>query len=564
MKMLLSLSFALVTAIVGGCGSATPPIRITVNDRVLNEVDARLFGQFMEIASWGEPGPEALVDPETGELPAAVVERLKWMRPPSIRYPGGSDVGRIDWTDRIDHAPGRDAARPITDYGKGRKLSNHFGYDEFLRLCEQLGSEPLLVVNFRHAAIGEKTVEQAATRAAALVAYCNAKVGQANQPAGIDWAAIRARNGRDRPWAVKHWQIGNELFMYLRKDEAALARAEQAGVSPAQWSADAIAAFAKAMLAVDPTIELFVEGSVGDPEWSKHILSDPRIANLAQFATRHHYQPGGLKKLERGGQEIEMKDLSDDQRWYAWTSMPSRYDEQGRTHALTDKGMPPGWAGKVGVTEWNWNGWGKGLDQHKAETALGAGLGAAGYLHGLIREGDRIKIANQSMLVGVSWGIAAIKAHREAEHAPYLQPTGLATGFYRRHHGDRRLAITVEGDVPAFTQDLTFHGWGRTRVQSPLPMLDVVATRSDRALFLHAINRSRSAALSVTLEVEAVGQATGPIVVRRMVPKPAEHRVAERDAATIVESTLRPAALRRPLDLPAQSVTIFKIPLSRP
>jgi hypothetical protein len=43
--------------------------KVAVKDQTLHRIDRRLFGQFMERASWGEPGPEAFADSVTGQLP---------------------------------------------------------------------------------------------------------------------------------------------------------------------------------------------------------------------------------------------------------------------------------------------------------------------------------------------------------------------------------------------------------------------------------------------------------------------------------------------------------------
>jgi len=133
------------------------PIRLTVHDDVLNPVDARLFGHFMERASWGEPGFDAARDPDNpNRLQPAVVDKLEQLSIPLIRFPAGTDLIRIDWRDMIDNVPGREGGRPIFAKNDGRTYTNAFGIDEFLALCENLGAEPLLPVRFHPALFKHK------------------------------------------------------------------------------------------------------------------------------------------------------------------------------------------------------------------------------------------------------------------------------------------------------------------------------------------------------------------------------------------------------------------------
>ncbi|MEM8865501.1 MAG: hypothetical protein AAGF31_08125, partial [Planctomycetota bacterium] len=174
---------------------------IRVTDQQLNQVDSRLFGHFLEIASFGELGPEALVDPDTGRLPEEVVQQLKQLRPTVIRFPGGIDIDYLDWTDRID-LPGRpDGERRPTSQTRGNTLTNYFGYDEFLELAAELDTQPLLVVNLRRSLEPGADVAAAAEHAAALVAYCNADVDSERLTATDKrWAQQRVANGHAKPW----------------------------------------------------------------------------------------------------------------------------------------------------------------------------------------------------------------------------------------------------------------------------------------------------------------------------------------------------------------------------
>ena len=130
-----------------GISAADEP-RYVVLNRSLHPIDPKLFGQFMERPSWGENGIEGALVPGASTVQPAVLARLREMEIPILRFPGGTDVDVLDWRDMVDHVPGRGPARAKTSVGhEGDRVTNRFGYDEFLRLCRELRCEPLLVVN---------------------------------------------------------------------------------------------------------------------------------------------------------------------------------------------------------------------------------------------------------------------------------------------------------------------------------------------------------------------------------------------------------------------------------
>ena len=139
---LLFTAVPVATDCIAFAGSPPGPIQIKVRNKVLHRIDARLFGQFMERASWGgEIGAEAAVIPGTHQLRPKAKQLLHKMRVPIVRFPGGTDADYIDWCDMIDKVPGRSGGRPLTTGHTGNQVTNNFGYDEILRLCEELEME---------------------------------------------------------------------------------------------------------------------------------------------------------------------------------------------------------------------------------------------------------------------------------------------------------------------------------------------------------------------------------------------------------------------------------------
>ncbi len=115
------------------------------------------------------------------------------------RYPGGFVFNRNDhrgswsnfyWQDHIGKNP-------------DRQPTEVYDLDTFLQLCERFSIEPLMQINF----VGE-TQES-------VQGYIEYLVGDGDiDNDGIDWAARRKANGRDRPYQIKYWQTGNEVHSY--------------------------------------------------------------------------------------------------------------------------------------------------------------------------------------------------------------------------------------------------------------------------------------------------------------------------------------------------------------
>ncbi len=178
------------------------------------------------------------------------VEALKAMHPAIIRF-GGSTIEAYEWDKAIGPWDGRAGFSTIW----GGWEENFVGIDEFIRLCEYVGAEPLICVRWT----GKKPED-----AAAEVEYCN---GDAHTP----WGARRAANGHPAPYHVKYWQIANEVG---EEDYAQTARA-----------------FAEAMKKVDPSIKLMSSYP------NARLLAD--AGTVFDYLCPHHYEIADLAGEEK-------------------------------------------------------------------------------------------------------------------------------------------------------------------------------------------------------------------------------------------------------------------------
>jgi alpha-N-arabinofuranosidase len=197
-------------------------------------VDERIFGGFLE--HMGRAVYEGAFEPgHPASTPEGfrrdVLEALRPLRVPLVRYPGGNFVSAYDWRDGI----GPVDRRPRRPELAWRSIeTNRFGTDEFMAWCATLGTRPMLAVNLGTGSPAE---------AAALVEYCNA-------PAGTSLADLRAEHGHPEPYGVELWCLGNEMDGPW-----------QAGHVRAATYAERARVAAQLMKGLDPTIETVVCGS---------------------------------------------------------------------------------------------------------------------------------------------------------------------------------------------------------------------------------------------------------------------------------------------------------------
>lgn len=472
-----------------------------VKDEAIHQIDSNLFGHFLERPSWGEIGVEGGLIPGTHRLQPGVLERLKKMHIPILRFPGGTDVDYMDWQDMIGHAPGRAIERPISTGNQGHQVTNNFGYDEFLRLCEELSSEAILVVNLADALLKRKPLVETARHAAALTAYCNAPAGAVLPEDMQDWPAIRARNGRIKPYRVKYFQIGNETWAFMD-------RIRKSGEKdPENFYVKCLEAYVSAIRKVDPSVRIIADAI--SPKIAT--LIHERLGDQVHYLVQHHYMPWRIDRAIQDGKEHPLAELSDRDLWYAWIAIPNTVNDLGESIidgvALT-QGRKHGF--KVAVTEWNWNGgfWGTPVNERPMDSSFAKGIGAAGYLHAFMRSGDTIEIACQSMTVGNAWGITGIRADRQGQKPAYFLPSGQVTMFYSKHHGNQLLAMNST-DVPTFSQPFRMGG---IRPKTTVAYLDTLATADRDAIYIHVINRHFSKPLEVQIDLSDFSGLSGNVL----------------------------------------------------
>ena len=145
--------------------------------------------------------------PNTYGIRAALLDRLKEINAPVIRWPGGCFADSYDWKDGIGPRAQRPTrtnfwetdpdARRLDEKGRQIFEDNSFGTNEFIRFCRLSGAEPYLAANLR---------SLTALDFDHWVEYCNS-------PAGLTaLAKMRAEAGSPEPFNVRFWGVGNESW----------------------------------------------------------------------------------------------------------------------------------------------------------------------------------------------------------------------------------------------------------------------------------------------------------------------------------------------------------------
>ena len=186
-----------MTSILNVSAQKSATIKLDVN-KAKYKINRNVYGHFTE--HLGHCIYEGIYVDGNNDIPNVdgmridVLEALKNIEVPLLRWPGGCFADEYHWKDGI----GPKAERPSiinTNWG-GVTENNSFGTHEFMRLCELLDCEAYISGN-----MGSGTVQEMSQ----WVEYLNSdNVSPMTE--------LRKQNGRDKSWGVKYWGIGNEMW----------------------------------------------------------------------------------------------------------------------------------------------------------------------------------------------------------------------------------------------------------------------------------------------------------------------------------------------------------------
>lgn len=163
-------------------------------------ISKHIYGHFAEhlgncIYNGIYVGDTNKVIPNTDGVRNDIIEALRKLKVPNLRWPGGCFADTYHWKDGV--GPKKDRPSIVNRWWGGVTEDNSFGTHDFLNLCERIGAKPYLAGN-----VGSGTVQELSD----WVQYVN---GPANTSPMSKW---RVQNGRAQPWNVSFWGVGNEAW----------------------------------------------------------------------------------------------------------------------------------------------------------------------------------------------------------------------------------------------------------------------------------------------------------------------------------------------------------------
>lgn len=439
------------------------------------DVYPELFGSFLEhmgtVIYTGvyEPGhPTATKEGFRGD----VLELVKALGVKTLRYPGGNYTSSYHWEDTV--GPKSDRPRCMNIAWQSIE-TNQFGLHEFFQWAKEAGvTNPILTVN-----LGTRGIDDALHE----LEYVNGRYD-------TKWANLRRRNGRDTPFEVKYWCLGNELdgpWQVARKTP------EEYGRLANETS--------KAMKMLDPSIQTILVGSSTPniatyPSWDFKVLME--AYDNVDFIAMHNY----IDREQSQNLDKQITRASDELPTYLARSR--EFDKQiEEVEAIADAVKALKHSDKtmnISFDEWNVHHFSgkepRPWEEHNpvdwcyfdlADTLLFGSMALA-----ILRHGDRVHLSCQALLVNT---IPLILTDEDG--AAWANPTYYVLQSLLHNITDTTdvvESVLPDGDVY------------NTNLYADVPIIDQVTIDTGSAYVVYAVNRGLATQnLEVEFPVKVIG-----------------------------------------------------------
>ena len=446
---MLLVAFTAGVLAPSGASQSTPAAQARIKidlDRTIGEVHPHVFGNFAEHLGrmiYGGIYEEGSPLSDENGFRKDVIDAVRPLGVSILRYPGGNFVSTYNWKDGIGP---RDQRPTHAELAWGGLETNRFGTDEFLKYAETIGAEPYLCINLGFGSLDD---------ARHWVEYTN-------EARSTYWADQRRKNGRDKPWKVIYWGLGNELDGPW-----------QIGQKSAHDYSLAAREAGKAMRRVDPDIKLIASGSSDYAadwiDWNRTVLYELR--DYVDYIAIHTYI---------GNRE------NDFERFMAWGQTIDQYIEvtAGLIREVQSRQRNPR---PIHIAYDEWNVWYRAFppesqleEIYNFEDALAMGL----FFNSFFRHADVVKMANLAQMVNV---IAPIMTNKEGL---FLQPTYFPLVEFGKQRGNT--AVDAWVSAPTYQVDK----------RPAIPYLDVSSTYNPKTqeIFVNVLNRSKDRDLTTRID----------------------------------------------------------------
>ena len=422
----------------------------------------RIFGGFLE--HFGSQIYGGVFDPasplsDKNGFRTDVMDALRELRTPVVRWPGGCYVSGYHWEEGVgaNRTPGDDMAWGVVE-------PHTFGTDEFVDLCRHLDWEPYICNNAGNGTIDEMR---------GWVEYCNADVGR--------YAAMRKTNGYDAPRKVTLWSIGNENW-----------GSHEIGYKPIEEWAPLVGEAAREMKAADPTIHLSV-AALPTREWTLPLLG--LAGQHLDYISIHGYWLGLWQKNDTPDyMTCIMKSEGPEERIAAYIGILEEAGYRGRI--------------KIAFDEWNLRGWHhpgfprKSVQDYSdpevvklvaarrdnliaSQYTMADALFSASFFNACLRHADDVGMANIAPLVNTR---GPLHVHSQG----VVRRTHFhAMAMYSNLLGSRVVGAAVDGGSLSHGDDC-------------IPALDAIVTSNDAGTSwsIAVINRHPSSEVECTIMIK--------------------------------------------------------------
>ncbi len=428
-------------------------------DQGKTTIDKHIYGHFAEhlgrcIYGGFYVGENNTKIPNKNGVRTDVIEALKKMKIPNLRWPGGCFADTYHWKDGI--GPKKQRPSMVNSWWGNVTEDNSFGTHDFLDMCEMLGTEPYLAGN-----VGSGTVKELSD----WVQYVNHE--------GVSpMSNLRKENGRDKPWNVNFWGVGNEAWGCggNMKPEYYANIYRQYATFMSDWSKDS------------KLFRIASGANSTDLNWTEVLMRDIPL-NMLDGLALHHYSVIDWNK--KGPSVAYDEDL-----YFKTMKQALRMDELIQKHAtIMDKYDPQK---KVAMVVDEWGGWydvepgtnpGFLYQQNTIRDAMIAGT----TLNIFHKHCDRVRMANLAQTINVLQAVILTN-----EEKMIMTPTYHVLEMYNVHQDATMLPVDVQ------TNNYTFNN-------EKLPAVSVSASRDKSgATHVSLVNIDLSKPQEITINLHGI------------------------------------------------------------
>jgi alpha-N-arabinofuranosidase len=345
--------------------------------------------------------------PNVNGIRKDVLEALKAIQVPVLRWPGGCFADEYHWKDGI--GPREKRKKMVNTHWGGVTENNHFGTHEFMMLCELLECEPYICGN-----VGSGTVQE-------MSEWVEYMTFDGESPMA-NW---RAENGRKEPWKLKYFGVGNENWGC-------------GGNMRAEYYADEYRRYQTYVRNYGSNRIYRIAGgpNVADYHWMEVLMREAR--HTMNGVSLHYYTVPG--EWSNKGSATEF----DEQAWFTTLSKALYMDTLIKNHsAIMDRYDPDK---RIGLIVDEWGTWydvepgtnpGFLYQQNTLRDALVAGI----HLNIFNNHNDRVHMANIAQTINVLQAMILTEGEKMI-----LTPTYHVFDMFKVHQDATRVDLYVVSD----------------------------------------------------------------------------------------------------------------------